>query len=921
MRPIKLTVSAFGPYADRTVLDLDKLGENGLYLITGDTGAGKTTIFDAITYALYGRASGNNRENSMLRSKYAAADTPTEVELEFIYNGKTYTVKRNPEYERPAKKGDKMTKQKAEATLICPDCEPITKQADVDEKIREIMGIDCEQFRQIAMIAQGDFQKLLLADTKERQPILSRIFKTDIYSSLQDKLSRNCNELSRQCDGLRDSIKQYIDGIICEPDSQLYYDVEKAKEGKLPVDETVRVTEGLIKNDEELEERLSEEMTALESSLEKINAVLVRAEEYSKAKKSLEAAEAEHKTSAEMLSKLSEIAEAQRQRLPEAQAAEESAAVLKNRLSMYDELDNKRNELSDIKKKLNDSVLLKDSSDNQLLSLSKELEALNSELAGLGEAGENKIKYANKLEQSEIRKDKLLQLKNEADIFYALENQLAQAQKKVLSAQNDEQNKRSLYNNMNDAFIREQAGIIAQTLSEGTPCPVCGSLSHPSPAKKSMAAPDKKEVEKAKLSYENAAKITSAAAAESEKLNGQLTAKEELVRNMSNELQVEYQPEKLGDVLAEKLIIADKYIKELKKLLNDEDIKVRRKKELEAVMPVKESELKKSQEKLSALKETIAADEARAAETEKNISALLEKLRFDSRKTAEAEIKKLSDNAAAIRNSVESAEKECGQVRDTLKSLDGMIEQLKKQLSEGCDVDYEKESENKNSVLLSKQQLSEKQKKLNARRSKNKDALSGINSRSAELSLLEQKYAAVKALSDTANGTVRGKEKIQLETFILMTYFDRIISRANTHLMQMTEGQYELKRRLEAGNNRSKSGLELDVTDHYNGTDRSVKTLSGGESFKASLSLALGLADEIQSSAGGIKLDTMFVDEGFGSLDEESLRQSMDTLAGLTEGNRLVGIISHVSTLRERIDKQIIIRKDKSGGSRAEISV
>lgn len=249
MRPIKLTVSAFGPYAGKTVLDLDKLGENGLYLITGDTGAGKTTIFDAITYALYGEASGDNRDASMFRSKYAEATTPTEVELVFSYAGKTYIVKRNPEYDRPKSRGEGYTTQKAEAQLTYPDGRVVTKQRDVDNAIRDIMGINRSQFLQIAMIAQGDFLKLLLAPTEERKKIFRQIFKTQLYQDLQDRLKKESGQLNDKCDAARNSIKQYIDGITCDENDVLCIEVEKAKNGLLPAKDVMDLIDRLLTQD------------------------------------------------------------------------------------------------------------------------------------------------------------------------------------------------------------------------------------------------------------------------------------------------------------------------------------------------------------------------------------------------------------------------------------------------------------------------------------------------------------------------------------------------------------------------------------------------------------------------------------------------------------------------------------------------
>ncbi|NLA88209.1 MAG: SMC family ATPase [Clostridiales bacterium] len=238
MRPITLTMSAFGPYAEKTVLELYKLGTQGIYLITGDTGAGKTTIFDAITFALYGEASGENREASMLRSKYATPETPTFVELVFEYAGKRYTIKRNPEYERPVKRGEGTTTQKADAELTMPDGQVITKAKDVTNTVKEIIGIDRSQFTQIAMIAQGDFLKLLLAPTEERKKIFRQIFRTELYQVLQDKLKEESAALSRQREALCSRIRQYIDDIVCKDDDVLSIELEKAKSRNLPISDT-----------------------------------------------------------------------------------------------------------------------------------------------------------------------------------------------------------------------------------------------------------------------------------------------------------------------------------------------------------------------------------------------------------------------------------------------------------------------------------------------------------------------------------------------------------------------------------------------------------------------------------------------------------------------------------------------------------
>lgn len=291
MRPIKLTVSAFGPYAGKTVLDLDKLGKNGLYLITGDTGAGKTTIFDAITYALYGEASGDNREPSMFRSKYAEATTPTEVELVFSYAGKTYTVKRNPEYERPKSRGEGFTTQKAEVQLIYPDGRVVTKQRDVDNAIRDIMGINRTQFLQIAMIAQGDFLKLLLAPTEERKKIFRQIFKTQLYQDLQDRLKKESGQLNDKCDAAHNSIKQYIDGITCDENDVLSIEVEKAKNGLLPVKDVMDLIDRLLTQDHGKKTDIQKSISDADKALEIVNANLGKIEAKEQTQKALDQAQ------------------------------------------------------------------------------------------------------------------------------------------------------------------------------------------------------------------------------------------------------------------------------------------------------------------------------------------------------------------------------------------------------------------------------------------------------------------------------------------------------------------------------------------------------------------------------------------------------------------------------------------------------
>ena len=312
---------------------------------------------------------------------------------------------------------------------------------------------------------------------------------------------------------------------------------------------------------------------------------------------------------------------------------------------------------------------------------------------------------------------------------------------------------------------------------------------------------------------------------------------------------------------------------------------------------------------------------AQIEETGSAVRELSAKLLYGSKAEALQARDRLSGEQRRLESAVAATESQYQACAQRLSGAQGKVQSLQEQLSQGEPVDKAALCRQQSDLTAQRKTLADRQKALHARLSGNRGALGHMTEKAAELKALETRLTSLKALSNTVNGNLTGKEKVMLETYVQMTYFDRIIARANTRLMVMSGGQYELKRRMEAENRTSKSGLELDVIDHYNGTERSVKTLSGGESFKASLSLALGLSDEIQSTAGGIRLDTMFVDEGFGSLDEESLQQAMKALSALTESNRLVGIISHVAELKDRIDRQIVVKKDKSGGSRVEIVV
>lgn len=920
MRPIKLTMSAFGPYAGKTELELDRLGKGCLYLITGDTGAGKTTIFDGITYALFGEASGNSRDAGMLRSKYAEPDTPTEVELVFENKGKTYTVKRNPEYERKKAHGEGTTTQKANAELHLPDGRVITKTKEVTRAVTEILGIDKNQFTQIAMIAQGDFLRLLLASTEERKKIFQKLFCTGRFSTLQERLKSESGKLADEYERASESIRQYIEGILCDEDDVLNIEADSARGGMLTTDAVLALLEKIIKQDEKTAARLRTDAEDADKALTEITKRLTKADEQKKWVDSLEKAEKKLNEAKPRLEEYRRALDAEREKQPEAKAIAERVSALRAKLSDYAALEEKRMLLADTESRLERMKAELPEREKSVAKIKDGIADLKAEKDGLGGTGEEKVALEAELAALADTEKAVAELRISVCEAEEFESKLTAAQANYVKLSAEAKMLRSEYEQKNKAYLDEQAGIIAETLAEGEPCPVCGSREHPCPAAKSADAPTKTELEGSRKAWETAEKNAVAASGDAGELRASLAAKNDVIKDTAAKLLGETDGP-ISDAISEKerFIAGQKAdIEEKLRLVRE---KLRRRDALEELIPKRERELEKLSSEAEALGRDIAVSEAETAATDKAIRELASKLEHPSAEAAKAQIAEEEKRLASLEMALKTAEAVFAQCDKEIAAYTAEMDTAKKNLADAESIDIEAEEKRQAELTEEKTTVAEKLRLVNTRLSVNGDILEKISRKAAEVSAVEKRWTWVKALSNTANGNISGKEKIMLETYIQMTYFDRIIARANTRLMVMSGGQYELKRRLEAENNRSQSGLELDVIDHYNGSERSVRSLSGGESFKASLSLALGLADEIQSSAGGVRLDAMFVDEGFGSLDEESLAQAMRALAGLAEGERVVGIISHVAELKEKIDRQIIVKKDRTGGSTVTLCI
>ena len=1200
MRPVRLELSAFGPYAGRTVVDFDKLGKSGLYLITGDTGAGKTTIFDGITYALYGEASGETRDSGMFRSKYADPETPTYVLLTFLYRGKEYTVKRNPEYERPKKTGKGFTSQKASVELTLPDSRvPITKNDEVKEKIQEILGIDRNQFTQIAMLAQGDFLKLLLADTKDRQAIFRHIFNTGYYQVFQEKLKNEASALDKKCDEKKRSINQYLRGIKCDVQSNLLPEVKKAIEGNLLIEEVISLLNEIIDEDKDAQDilkdgidkttkrlntiaaelQLAEQLEQLESKqkeeeaafaekekevsgkkeswdhakenqpeIDRLTRILTtRASQFEKYQKrdelrkefedcakklsleegkkesantavedackkydemrqereSLENAgeqlerlkgkKKEEKNKLDKLDKyyegltdfedLSKKGEEEGARLaslktdlekaeakqPEAEALQKQIAQIEAELPDYDNLETRRQELEEANNFLKEANSSKEKETKSLSEHKAAYLKCEEDLQELSDAAEKREKLSGQLERLQNKEERINTLQKTLNEYKDLNDQYAAARDNYKAASVESQASQSRYQEMHHAFLNEQAGLLAETLLPGAPCPVCGSTDHPHPAFKSPEAPTEEVLKKAEQKAKEDKEAAETKSRNAGELHGRLDMKHKEAGGLITEILEGCAFEDAYVNAARLKKETQDAIRDTKAQLEEQKRRVAQREQLEKDQPGLKSSYEKSQETVQNIEKTIASLTTGIDALKKQVNDYEKKVSYESRHAAESERDRMSANQKTIKETLDHAQKEFDSCKGNVDRLDGQLSQLqdhlalskealdnlpsvitkakydldttrqclskiedsinnetarldrKKELDDqiphadkelkiltealeeqsnlvadlsqkqnirqttiktySADLEFESEKEareqqkkdetlkenyeraindaknlyddgvrdlternarieqlkkqlsekdapEKENLQLEKQELEDRRKndtesatQLFSRLEANTGILRNIKNESDVLSKLERRYQWVKALSDTANGKLSGKEKIMLETYVQTTYFDRIIARANRRLLIMSGNQYELKRRRTAESKQSQSGLELDVIDHYNGTERSVKTLSGGESFKASLSLALGLSDEIQSSAGGIKLDTMFVDEGFGSLDEESLHQAIRTLNTLSESSRLVGIISHVAELKGQIDKQIVVTKEKTGGSKVEIIV
>lgn len=920
MRPLQLTLSAFGPYAGHTTVDFERLGDHGLYLITGDTGAGKTTLFDAITFALYGEASGTERKSAMMRSKYADPATETFVELTFALRGQTYTIWRAPEYDRPKKRGEGVVRQKADAVLRYPDGRVTASHRDSLREIEDLIGLTREQFAQIGMIAQGDFKRLLLAGTDERRAILRKLFHTERYDRLQSVLAQRAGALRREAEEA-DLLLMQDARQLSVPDALAQAFLQAGETDSVAaVPQMMEVARQGLDLDAQAQARAQQEAAQIEAARKRLGEQIGRAQALQSARESLHAVTEKLEVEAPRAGTLAAQAEAAGEKRAEADALAAQAAALEARMGDYARLKTLAEEAAqaqkdadaadaDVKKKAAERDKLREGI-GKARALVETLPALSAEQAQAAAAAGDAQAHARQL-------DRLETLANEREKQAA---EAAHAQAEDARAQEEKDGAQRAYAQAEALFFGAQAGLLAAQLEDGKPCPVCGATAHPAPAAMTQDAPTQEELETLRVAREKAEREAVRLHGEAQRAASASEAKAAQTRALADELLEDWQMDALPAQAHAAREREDARMREMQARSAQLAGRIARLENTRSLIPQKEREEAAAEEAVRAQERRMAELRTRAQERTQQAAQLADTLPYPTREAAQAQRTALEKSRSELLAHIERVKKDAQQACDAVTALTARRDELAAQLAQMPQEEALDALKAKDEALAAQAEAVQRTlRALHARLENNAQTLKRMQTQCAQAEQAHEKSRMLAQLAQTANGQVPGKDKVTLETFVQMTYFDRVIRRANTRLAQMTGGQYELRRRAQADNLRSQTGLDMEVVDHVNGSSRDVRTLSGGESFKASLALALGLSDEIQSGAGGVRLDSLFVDEGFGSLDEQSLEQAMAVLASLTQGRRLVGIISHVDALRRRIDKKLIVAKDRTGASRVEV--
>lgn len=878
MRPIRLTMSAFGSYSGVEVIDFTKV-QGGLFLVTGDTGAGKTTIFDAITYALYDRTSGGQRDGNMMRSQYASEDADTYVEYVFTYRDGEYTVRRNPEYMRIGKRKNsdgsvRLVKETAKVSLILPDGKEFQgKKREIDQKIEEIIGLDVGQFTQIAMIAQGDFLKLLHAGSRERKKIFSKIFQTQIYWRMQEELKEQGRNLYISLKENETDIRREMERVSeieagsqdSDEDSGQQTGWQALTDQEMPkADEVTGELRQILKTGKKISAQLGEEEERLQKEADDLRSLIEKKQEMNRlfdlleqTKETWRKLENDRELYAELKTQAAKGERAERARSLEVQALRT------------------KKELEHSEKNISELTLRQKNQETEEKKLKEEVRQMEAEYAEEEPKLQGQIirlremlpRYAN------VRRLKAAFEKSTAEMALCMET-CGRA-----SREYEEKYRR---------FFAGQAGLMAKDLEEGVPCPVCGSTSHPKRAGLSGDVPDQNEVEKAKRQRDLADQKRSEVQAAYQKIQAELAAEEAALGK-------EHAAE---EEAKEQLQILEKEFEGRKETLRRKQEQYRKCAEegrrsagqLEGLLAQSESLQKRFGEEQEAFREEIRRQKFEDQEEYRDAKQWIAEWQDkDSR------VKEYEKNVLRCRAQIGTLEQQTGERK-----------------RESVEPDRVRQQE----ITASLKRIRGRSLEIHGKNMVNENAYESLRKYFAAQKQLKQKYEMIGNLSRTANGNLSGSAKLDFETYVQRKYFRQIIQAANRRLARMTSNEFILQcREISALSSQGQAGLDLDVYDLVTDSVRDVKSLSGGESFMAALSMALGLADIVQNTAGAVNLETMFVDEGFGSLDDSARERAIQILKELAGEKGLVGIISHVNELKEQIDWKLNVIKTEKGSS------
>ncbi|MCD8201004.1 MAG: SMC family ATPase, partial [Clostridia bacterium] len=824
--------------------------------------------------------------------------------------------------EVPKKRGDGMTNKSASTELTMPDGR-IVSNTEANDEIIEIIGLDRGQFVKIAMIAQGDFLKILLASTEEKRGIFRKIFSTENYQVLQDSLSSEANRLKKVYDTQSGLLTAEYSDIVCDPVDAIKASlVEKAQNGDMPAGEVVDLIGSLLDTDRGRMKDIDAAIDGADKQITTLRGEIITALNFEKTQKLLETSQKElpDAEKAEKVSKAAYDVELKKQ--PEQEELLKRLTEIENQLPNYEKLEGLKSELEKTKKFLSADTEARDMAESRSKKIESETQMLTEEKKGYASAETDKVKLQGEIEKLSERKKDIDSLVSEFKTLDVREKELHAAQDDYVRTEAAAEKAGKKYEAEFKAHMDSQAGILARELSDGKPCPVCGSLEHPRPAKTAGEVLSKEEIDTLKKAADETRERMSKASADASKKKGAYDTQLENVKKAAEKMFPGEDAEDVRKKLTDEARNIDGRMHELRGAIAVEDQRIKRNNDIEGRLSQLDGEGKKCAALISELSGKVIKEEADINNLTLSAKSVSMGLPFESLERANTEIKSIEAQRKNMAEALDAAKKDYEGKSGRVRYLENNIDHATEILRGYKPVDIAAKKDEEARLSAEKSALNAERDRVNVRISANERVKKNISGNIEEIEKTEKRLTWLKALSDTANGQLTGKQKITLEAYVQSVFFDRVLGKANRRFLVMSGNQYELVRSEKAKDKRGQAGLDLDVVDHFNGTRRSVNTLSGGESFEASLSLALGLSDEVQSIAGGIELDVMFVDEGFGTLSEDVLELALKALNDLSagEGGRLVGIISHVTELKNRIEKKIVVTKDRDKGSRIEIS-